>query len=134
MLQHAALHTRVAATLSPSRRRPAELERRAKIAGSFLAPFLAAVPAGQDTPLFVFSHSLGTFTTAHMAQRLYSPAQGDVGGRVRHWFAAASAVPATAFTPGSGIFDRAPRLVTSDEGPAISVLYSNLDSVRVRVV
>jgi hypothetical protein len=89
-----------------------ECERRARIAGDYLANILEAMPSKRPRPYaYLITHSLGAFAALHAAQQLYANGRVPLGvSKVFGWYTFAGALPSSAFG-ATGIFNRAPYLV-----------------------
>jgi hypothetical protein len=89
-----------------------EYERRAGIAGDYLANLLNPYKPIRANKNIIISHSLGSYVVAHAAHKLYNSRPNDPA-RFKLWFACASALPSNVFAPATGMFPKAPKLVST---------------------
>jgi len=101
-----------------------EYERRARVAGDYLATMLTPYTGGFTAKHVIMSHSLGSYTVAHAAHKMYTARPND-SPRFRYWFPMASAVPSNAFAP-TGLFYNAPKIVQVRVG-MVRVYHSAVD-------
>lgn len=72
-----------------------EMERRARVTGDYLVPFLKTLNKSNDKGIAV-THSLGCYVLAHAGQKIHR--EDNMGSSFKEWWCMSAALPSDAFS------------------------------------